>query len=72
MTYTVTADTLPRFVIDLKERLTRDKSVLVDFIDEKDFYINSDEYLSNRWDVVYDMSDPVQYNNFFTSLKAGA
>ncbi len=72
MVHTVTSDTLASFIIKLGQRLVENKEVLVDFIDDKDLYINSQEYLSDKWDIVYDMSDPAQYNNFFTSLKTGA
>jgi hypothetical protein len=49
MTYTITIDTLPRFMIDLGQRLTQNKSVLVDFIDEKSLYLNSQEYKDLEW-----------------------
>lgn len=72
MTYTVTTHNLSHFVLEMQKMLEHNSSIIVDCLKPEDLYINSEEYLAGRSDQVYDMSDPVQYNNFFTSLKSGA
>lgn len=50
MTYAVTIDTLPNFMIDIAERLKTQKTVLVDYINEEDLHVNSKEFKSTeRW-----------------------
>jgi precorrin-6B methylase 2 len=44
MTYTVTADTLASFMIDLWQRISHGKTVVVDFVNQEDLYLSSQEY----------------------------
>ena len=50
MTYAITADTLPNFIIEINKMLKWDKTVLVNFVNPENLYINTDEYKNmERW-----------------------
>ena len=44
MTYTITVETLPSFMMDIAQRLQSQKTIIVDYINQEDLYINSDDY----------------------------
>lgn len=48
MRYTVTIDTLPQFLSSFSNQLSPEKKFYVEVLDEKELYMNSDEYLSGK------------------------
>lgn len=70
MSYAVTLETLPQFMVDLATMVKNKKTVIVDMIEEDKLYINSEEYLSWKQNKTYNMSNPTENESFFNDLKA--
>ena len=48
MRYTVTIDTLPQFLSSFSNQLSPEKKFYIEVLDEKELYINSEEYISGK------------------------
>lgn len=71
MVTTITKETLWKFIMDISRKLEVQPAIAVDFLEDKELYINSEEYIAWRSDKEYDMSDSEQSKQFFIDLKNG-